>query len=159
MMQNPLASGYSRETIARNISKLRAEGMPEAQAIAAAFREARKWFDKYNPGAGLLEYLREPNPINSQMNQGINRYSRFMLRAPNRATHLNVPPLPKIALAIGELHALEYVSTRGGESVSYRHVFKTGSRPLLASSHDGKQLILLGGAYRFTNRGIVDSSG
>lgn len=158
-MKNPLAHGYSRETIARNISKLRAEGMPEDRAIASAFREARKWFERYNPGAGLLEYLREPgsrNPINSEMNQGINRYSRFMLRAPSRSRTLSVPALPKVALAIGELSALEYVSTRGGESVSYRHVFRKGSRPLLAASHDGKQLILLGGAYRFTNRGIVD---
>ena len=158
MRSNPLAQGYSRETIARNISKLRAEGYPEDQAVAIAFREARKWFQKYNLGASMLHYLREPNPVNSEIKQGIGRYSRFMLRAPNRATTMNVPALPKIALAIGELSAVEYVSTRGGEKVNYRHVFKTGSRPLLASSPDGNQLILLGGAYRFPNRGIVDRS-
>ena len=171
--QNPLAHGYSRETIARNISKLRAEGIPEDRAIAAAFREARKWFEHYNPGASMLHYLRAPNPVRDTdeptffdpklarkqlIERGKQRYSSFMLRAPDRSRTLNIPALPKVALAIGELSAIEYVSTRGGERVNYRHVFKKGSRPLLASSHDGKQLILLGGAYRFSNRGIIDRS-
>ena len=37
-----------------------------------------------------------------------------------------------------------------------RHEFAPGSRPLLAVSANGKQLLLLGGRYKFDERGIVD---
>ena len=156
-MKNPLAHGYSRETIQRNIRKLRHEGFPEDRAIAAAFREARKWFEEYNPGASLLAYLRpSKNPINSLTRQGKSLYRGFMNRAPERAQKITVKALPKVALAIGKVSRLYYVSNRDGTVVEYRHDFATGSRPLLAVSHDGTQLVLLGGAYRFTERGIVD---
>jgi hypothetical protein len=157
-MKNPLAHGYSRETIQRNIRKLRAEGFPEDRAVAVAFREARKWFEQYNPGASLLAYLRPvKNPLNTLKQQGKRLYSGFMLRAPNRTQKVTIPPPPKVALAIGKVSRLYYVSDRGGRATEYRHDFAKGSRPLLAVSHDGKTLMLLGGAYRFTERGIVDT--
>lgn len=164
-IKNPLAHGYSRETIQRNIRKLRREGYPEDQAIAIAFREARKWFDQYNPGASLLAYLRptknpvlslSKGPLNSLTLQGKRLYSSFMRRAPARSQKMTIPALPKVALAIGKVSRLYYVSDRDGEVKEYRHDFVSGSRPLLAVSHDGKSLMLLGGAYRFTDRGIVD---
>jgi hypothetical protein len=36
------------------------------------------------------------------------------------------------------------------------HRFKKKSRPLLAASHDGTQLYILGGEYAFTDAGIID---
>ena len=197
-MKNPLAHGYSRETIQRNIRKLRAEGFPEDRAVAVAFREARKWFEQYNPGASLLAYLRPtknpltkrekrlfvnqqtrelnkkrlaslpkkrsfltgsvigPHGSSSLIGQGKRLYSGFMQRPPSRSQKITLPPPPKVALAIGKVSRLYYVSNRGGRATEYRHDFATGSRPLLAVSHDGKTLMLLGGAYRFTDRGIVD---
>jgi hypothetical protein len=156
-MKNPLAHGYSRETIQRNIRKLRQEGFPEDRAIAVAFREARKWFEKYNPGASLLAYLRPTqNPLKHLTQQGKRLYSGFMRRAPMREQKVTIPAPPKVALAIGKVSRLYYVSDRGGREIEYRHDFASGSRPLLAVSHDGKTLMLLGGAYRFTNRGIED---
>lgn len=83
-------------------------------------------------------------------------YSGFMQRAPDRSEKVLVPDLPKVAVAIGHVHGIIYESDRGGANNLYHHRFRKGSRPLLAVSHDGKQLILLGGAFRFTNRGIVD---
>lgn len=38
----PLEKGSSQETISRNISEMRHSGHPQAQAVAAAMREARE---------------------------------------------------------------------------------------------------------------------
>lgn len=60
------------------------------------------------------------------------------------------------AFLIGDLDGLLYTTVRDGEKESYIHKFKKKSRPQLASSFDGKQLFILGGGYRFTERGIID---
>lgn len=67
-------------------------------------------------------------------------------------------PAASVGLAIGPLLAVAYETTRDGKREKYMHEFRRGARPLLASSHDGLSLYLLGGAYRFTDRGIVDRS-
>jgi hypothetical protein len=59
-------------------------------------------------------------------------------------------------LAVGPAEAVAYNAVRDGKRESYIHEFRKGSRPLLAVSDDGSQLYLLGGAYRFTDRGIED---
>jgi hypothetical protein len=60
---------------------------------------------------------------------------------------------PRTGLAFGELIEVGYKSFRDGRP--YRHTFwPTKSRPLLVATHDGKQVLLLGGAYTFTERGI-----
>lgn len=61
-----------------------------------------------------------------------------------------------VAFAIGQVDGILYTTVRDNEIESYIHKFKKSSRPLLASSFDGKQLYILGGGYTFTNRGIVD---
>lgn len=65
-------------------------------------------------------------------------------------------PRHKAALAVGPLHAIVYSTTRDGKRERYMHEFRREARPLLAASHDGRSLYLLEGAYRFTDRGIVD---
>jgi hypothetical protein len=62
-----------------------------------------------------------------------------------------------VAFAIGYVDAVMYETVRDGEVENYIHKFRKGSRPVLASSSDGKQLYMLAGAYKFTDRGIVDS--
>jgi hypothetical protein len=68
-------------------------------------------------------------------------------------TRIKVKPLGTV-VALGRVRAIEYVSSRDGRA--YRHNFssKGSRRPLLASSLDGDALIMLGGAYRVTGRGI-----
>jgi hypothetical protein len=62
----------------------------------------------------------------------------------------------KVGLKIGECDGILYTTVRDNKKESYIHKFKKNARPLLVSSFDGQQLIILGGDYDFTNRGIVD---
>lgn len=64
--------------------------------------------------------------------------------------------IPEIGLEIGTLDGLMYTAIRDGVEEKYIHEFKKNSRPLLAVSYDGKQLIVIGGSYQFTEKGIED---
>lgn len=65
-------------------------------------------------------------------------------------------PEHDVSFLIGECDGILYTTVRDGKTEHYIHKFKKRARPLLASSHDGKQLYLLKGKYRFTDRGIID---
>jgi len=60
-----------------------------------------------------------------------------------------------VFMVIGYLDFVGYHTVRDGEDERYIHHFKAKSRPLLCCSHDGKQLIILGGEYKFGERGII----
>lgn len=66
----------------------------------------------------------------------------------------------KTAWTLGELDLIGYRAARegisGGKMVRYSHPFRKGSRPLLATSTDGKQLKIVGGRYEVTEAGIED---
>lgn len=64
--------------------------------------------------------------------------------------------MPRAAMLIGKMDAVEYTTRRAGKIELYRHEFDLNSRPLLASSFDGRQLLVLGGRYNFTEDGITD---
>lgn len=66
------------------------------------------------------------------------------------------PRSVKVGIDIGPCLAVAYETIRDGKREKYMHEFRPGARPLLAASFDGRSLFLLGGAYRFTDRGIVD---
>ncbi|MDW8258773.1 MAG: hypothetical protein RML32_04970 [Gammaproteobacteria bacterium] len=70
-----------------------------------------------------------------------------------RRAHLRVP---KVAVAIGPVLMIGYETVRDGRRERYVHRFARKARPTLAVSDDGRQLVMLGGAYHFTDRGIVD---
>lgn len=75
--------------------------------------------------------------------------------ADNYTNHtLNVPD---VGLQFGKCTGIMYETVRDGNHEYYCHEFKKTARPIIGASHDGKQLILVGGNYRFTNRGIVDN--
>lgn len=65
-------------------------------------------------------------------------------------------PKEEALVLIGECEAVAYKTTRDGVTESYQHEFRKSSRPMLAVSHDGLRLYLLGGNYKFTHRGIED---
>lgn len=82
-------------------------------------------------------------------------FHAFRDRPPRRAGTVNFD-VPEMVVIIGHVEEICYRTTHDDKAVRYRHPFQKGSRPLLAVSHDGKQLLLLGGRYLFTGRGIVD---
>lgn len=64
--------------------------------------------------------------------------------------------LPDVAIEVGTVDGIMYTTNREGKEEKYIHKFKKNSRPLLAASHDGTQLLLIGGSYQFTEKGIED---
>lgn len=64
---------------------------------------------------------------------------------------------PDVVMLIGELDAVLYSCTRDGKLEHYKHDFRKSSRPLLVSNSDGTALFIVGGRYKFTSRGIVDT--
>ena len=63
----------------------------------------------------------------------------------------------KTGLVVGDLLGVMYATTRDGQKEKYGHEFRSKSRPLLVASHDGSRIGIVGGRYRFTERGIEDA--
>jgi hypothetical protein len=87
--------------------------------------------------------------------QAVQLFESFRERMPRRIGKVTFKP-PKAVACIGYVEGIDYRTTHGKKVTLYHHDFVPGSRPLLAVSADGKQLLLLGGRYQFTERGIVD---
>lgn len=88
--------------------------------------------------------------------QAARRFQSFTGHKAESATLVPFPPYPVEAFAIGNLVGVIYETIRDGERETYVHRFRKKSRPLLASTFDGSRLVIVGGRYRFTDRGIVD---
>lgn len=82
-------------------------------------------------------------------------YESFRERKPRRIGRADFK-VPAAVACMGYVEGIDYRTTHGKKVTLYHHDFAPGSRPLLAVSSDGKQLLLLGGRYQFTERGIVD---
>lgn len=94
-------------------------------------------------------------PTQREVDSATNLFKDFTGDHPERMQNV-VIRTPKTGLVIGELDGVLYTTVRDGKTEAYIHEFKKGSRPLLASAHDGKSLHILGGEYEFTERGIED---
>jgi hypothetical protein len=99
-----------------------------------------------------------PHTSQRQMNviKAIQLYQKFRLQDPRFVDTVDYPMYREMAV-IGRCDGLLYTTTRRDRTESYKHEFTGKSKPLLCASFDGKQLYLIGGAYNFTERGIVDS--
>lgn len=93
----------------------------------------------------------------AQARKAANIYGDFTGHEPEVVEVVQKPAFPDAVAVIGECDGILYTTVRDGITESYIHKFKKKSRPLFCVSPDGKQLILLGGSYDFTERGIVDS--
>jgi hypothetical protein len=93
--------------------------------------------------------------VQRQLRTAIDLYSRFRNQPARKVAHVELS-VPEVVLVVGHLEYVGYRTTDGRELKLYQHDFAPGSRPILAVSADGKQLVLLGGRYQFTHRGIVD---
>lgn len=94
--------------------------------------------------------------ITKSIKQARSLGKRFSGHDVKQAIKIKIPGNPKIVLAIGKVLGIIYETVRDGKHENYKHMFKASSRPLFAVSHDGKRLLLIGGSYKFTERGITD---
>lgn len=92
----------------------------------------------------------------SELNSTAELYESFREGKPHNRLQVVRVPMPSVVAGIGHIDALDYTTSHGGKLALYRHEFARGSRPLFCVSPDGKQLLLIGGRYRFDDRGIVD---
>lgn len=85
--------------------------------------------------------------------RNIRGFENFRERKATRARTVTFD-LPSSAWVMGKVDFIGYRTTHGKRSVRYKHTFHAGSMPLLAT--DGKVLLLIGGRFHVTDRGIVD---
>lgn len=74
-------------------------------------------------------------------------------RRPRRKLVADVPPLPAEAFELGKVISITYEATKGRQHAAWEHDFGE-PRPTLAADPEGEQLLILGGGYRVTDRGI-----
>lgn len=104
---------------------------------------------------------RKKNPVPASRKLSDETYQAKRLFAEftgHDATRVNREEVPDYStyIKVGKVDAICYTTNRDGKVEHYKHTFRRQSRPLLVASHDGKDIRLLRGAFRFTNRGIVD---
>lgn len=146
---------YKRKIIAARRTLTRAIRMRDPEAIAEARSEISRIEIDY------AARMRDGNPVppSSVLKERIAEAARlrrdFTGHDSDRVEKAEFS-VPSVALQIGECDGIMYTTVRDGVTEKYLHKFKKKSRPTLAVSHDGKTLVLLGGAFQFTDRGIVD---
>jgi hypothetical protein len=82
-------------------------------------------------------------------------YKAFREEPPRRAKRVNVK-LPRSVMVMGTLDAVLYTTTIAGKATRFKHTFAKGSKPLLCAGPGRNSLVLVGGRYKVTYRGIVD---
>ena len=87
--------------------------------------------------------------------KSVKTYAAFREEKPARAKVVRIT-LPKSVWVMGHLEAVEYFTTIDGVATKFRHKFAKGSRPLLCAGNSRNQLLLVGGRFHVTDRGIVD---
>lgn len=87
------------------------------------------------------------------------RIERFTGHDPEIVGTVSFPDLDGVALAVvGECDGVLYTTVRDGRRERYIHEFAPADKPTLCVTADGRQIVLVGGRYQFTERGIVDKS-
>jgi hypothetical protein len=86
--------------------------------------------------------------------QAAELFESFHEQPPKEGDLLTIEqPAQVQALVVGEVHGISYIAAVSKEK--YFHKFGPGARPLLVVSEDGSQAIMVGGNYKFTDRGFV----
>lgn len=96
--------------------------------------------------------------VRDEIDQAKDLYERFSGHDAVEIGSVQVKPMPKVGVAIGEVDGILYSTIRDGVLEKYIHKFRKADRPLFVVSPSGDVLYLIGGNYDFTERGIVDHS-
>lgn len=95
---------------------------------------------------------------NPAVKRAASLFERFTGHEAEALGKIKVKPLPRVAVFVGDLDFVGYTTIRDGVKEKYIHKFTAKDRPALCVSPDGKQILIVGGNYTFTERGIVDMS-
>lgn len=95
--------------------------------------------------------------LTHQLKTGISLFKRFTGHDAEVAGTIQIPDMPDAVVQVGEVAGIMYDTVRDGVAEKYIHKFHKNSRPLFCVSPDGKMLLLIGGSFNFTERGIVDT--
>lgn len=102
---------------------------------------------------------RKKNPAHSDETMRAARlYQKFTGHDPEVIDKVKIPDLPKSAVCVGTCDGILYTTVRDGRVEKYIHKFRAKDKPIFCVSPDGDQILLVGGNYDFTERGIVDHS-
>jgi hypothetical protein len=99
---------------------------------------------------------RVPALLRGDVEKAGDLYERFSGHKPESLGKIRLTPLPKVGIVVGECDGILYTTVRDGVTEKYVHRFRTKSKPLFVVAADGTQIVLVGGSYEFTERGIVD---
>lgn len=172
----PLKSGYSAKTVDENVRNMMRKGFSKEQSARVSLDAARTSYFKAHPKGHLPAALalpggrrdraawdagRKKNPVPAskrvQVRDAAKLYENFSGHDAETVAVIDKPEMPDVVLVIGELDFVGYTTVRDNQTEKYIHEFKKNCRPLLCSTSDGKTLVLIGGQYTFTERGIVDA--
>lgn len=167
-----MKDGYTEEWVADKIVALMKAGWTRTESVNVALKQARQNFRRTYPrgkfpahltgAATLKRFSARKNPVDESMQSRIRKaaqlYEDFSGHEAEEIGSVKLSENPKVAVAVGEIEAIMYNTVRDGVKERYIHKFKASARPLFCVSFDGKQLLLVGGEYDFTERGIVDRS-
>lgn len=139
---------------------------PSGKIIDLTYQPNIKAARQYLAEHGIVDIRQrgglKTNPASRSASDEVQRaadlYHDFTGHTDLKAVKIKAPRVPKAMLAIGYCDGVLYSTVRDGNAEKYIHRFAKNSRPLLTASPDGKQLFMLGGAYDFTERGIVDKT-
>ncbi len=101
---------------------------------------------------------RRTRAIHDEIDAASDLRERFTGHRSKAPRAINVPPLPAAVAVIGKCDGILYTTVRDGRTERYIHEFALKDRPQLCVTPDGRQILLVGGRYVFTERGIVDLS-
>lgn len=108
------------------------------------------------PDVARGERRNNPRTDRRAIDEAAELFRAFREEEPGRVTRLR-RELPAAAFVMGDLLGVIYRTSHGGKVQKYVHEFKEHAAPALLASHDGGQLLIEGGQYRVTDRGIVDA--
>jgi hypothetical protein len=106
----------------------------------------------------LAEVDRQIGGRGAKIRQAAELYASFTGHEKINVRKMHVPDKPAVVVEIGTVDFIGYTTRRDGKIERYKHDFKSKARPLFAVSIDGKEIFLLGGAFIFGERGIVDNA-
>lgn len=102
---------------------------------------------------GLLNRPKHRDSINEKgMTAAVKRFRSFHEKPPQKGQIIGIQQKDVVeALEVGQFFGIAYIA----DGVKYFHRFNKSNRPRVFVSSDGKQIYILRGGYRFTDRGFI----